>query len=172
MARLEELKKDALVKGIKPDGLVTVIDVKWHGDSVVELTYKDAQGSLGSELIFRDKEPTLEIIESGQVWSFDADAKMMRLVSEAYRIRMAYLFDPHLAVHTSLLDPLPHQITAVYDELLGRQPLRFLLADDPGAHPAGAVRFCPALWIGDHRLSVKIQSRAGGCRCDCTDSGF
>ena len=38
-----------------------------------------------------------------------------------------------MAVHTSLVDPLPHQITAVYDALLPRQPLRFLLADDPGA---------------------------------------
>src|SRR5665648_770348 len=38
-----------------------------------------------------------------------------------------------LAVSTSDLDPLPHQITAVYGELLPRTPLRFLLADDPGA---------------------------------------
>jgi len=54
-------------------------------------------------------------------------------VSEAYRIRLAYLFDPLLAVHTSLVEPLPHQILAVYGEMLPRQPLRFLLADDPGA---------------------------------------
>jgi len=46
---------------------------------------------------------------------------------------LAYLFDPLLAVHTSLLEPLPHQITAVYEAMLPRQPLRFLLADDPGA---------------------------------------
>ncbi|WP_246584498.1 helicase-related protein [Thermus brevis] len=58
---------------------------------------------------------------------------MFRLVSEAHRIRLAYLFDPLLAVHTSLLEPLPHQITAVYEAMLPRQPLRFLLADDPGA---------------------------------------
>jgi hypothetical protein len=38
-----------------------------------------------------------------------------------------------LAVHTSVVDPLPHQITAVYEAMLPRQPLRFLLADDPGA---------------------------------------
>ena len=42
---------------------------------------------------------------------------MLRLVSEAYRIHLAYLFDPLLAVHTSLIDPLPHQITAVYEEM-------------------------------------------------------
>jgi superfamily II DNA or RNA helicase len=55
------------------------------------------------------------------------------LVSEAHRIRLAHLFDPVLAVHTSQVEPLPHQITAVYESMLPRQPLRFLLADDPGA---------------------------------------
>ena len=63
----------------------------------------------------------------------DADGDLFRLVSEAKRISLAYLFDPFLAVHTSKLDPLPHQIEAVYGEMLPRQPLRFLLADDPGA---------------------------------------
>jgi superfamily II DNA/RNA helicase len=58
---------------------------------------------------------------------------MFRLVSEAHRIHLAHLFDPVLAVDASLVDPLPHQITAVYEEMLPRQPLRFLLADDPGA---------------------------------------
>ena len=58
---------------------------------------------------------------------------MLTLVSEAYRIHLGHLFDPVLAVHTSLIEPLPHQITAVYEEMLSRQPLRFLLADDPGA---------------------------------------
>jgi type I site-specific restriction endonuclease len=55
------------------------------------------------------------------------------LASEAYRIRLAYLFDPYLAVSASQIEALPHQITAVYGEMLPRQPLRFLLADDPGA---------------------------------------
>jgi SNF2 family DNA or RNA helicase len=58
---------------------------------------------------------------------------MFRLVSEAQRINLAHLFDPLLAIHTSMVDALPHQITGVYGEMLPRQPLRFLLADDPGA---------------------------------------
>lgn len=61
------------------------------------------------------------------------DGSLLRLVSEAKRIRLAYLFDPMLAVRTSLAEPLPHEITAVYEEMLTRQLLRFLLADDPGA---------------------------------------
>ena len=48
-------------------------------------------------------------------------------------MRLAHLFDPLWAIHTSVVDPLPHQITSVYDAMLPRQPLRFLLADDPGA---------------------------------------
>src|SRR5208282_4914190 len=133
MARLEELTRGASVSGILPDALVTVVDVKWHGSNVVELTYKDPAGRLGNELVYRDREPTIDVASAGRPWSFDGDGALFRLVSEAYRIRLAYLFDPVLAVHTSLVDPLPHQITAVYGEMLTRQPLRFLLADDPGA---------------------------------------
>jgi SNF2 family DNA or RNA helicase len=48
-------------------------------------------------------------------------------------IRLAHLFDPYLAITASQIEALPHQITAVYGEMLPRQPLRFLLADDPGA---------------------------------------
>jgi hypothetical protein len=133
MARLEELTPGAMVKGILPDGLIIVIQAKWHGSNVVELTYKDSFGCPRCELLYRDREPMLEIASVGLPWSFDADGKLFRLVSEARRIRMAYLFDPLLAVNTSPVDPLPHQITAVYAEMLTRQPLRFLLADDPGA---------------------------------------
>ena len=64
---------------------------------------------------------------------FRGDGAAYRLAAEAHRIRLAHLFDPLLAVHTSLVEPLPHQITAVYEAMLPRQPLRFLLADDPGA---------------------------------------
>ena len=133
MARLEELKRGATVKGILPDGFITVVDVSWIGSVAIELTYKDSKGKLANELIYRDREGDLEILESGKPWSFDGDPDLFRLVSEAHRIRLAYLFDPLLAVHTSLVDPLPHQITAVYEVMLPRQPLRFLLADDPGA---------------------------------------
>ena len=64
---------------------------------------------------------------------FDGDGALFRLVSEAQRIHLAHLFDPVLAVHTSVVEPLPHQITAVHESMLPRQPLPFLLADDPGA---------------------------------------
>src|SRR5271166_3557426 len=133
MTKLEDLKRGATVKGILPDCLVSVVDVKWYGSAAVELTYKDSGGKPSVVLLYRDREPTLEIGETGRPWSFDGDGKMFRLVSEAQRINLAHLFDPLLAIHTSMVDALPHQITAVYGEMLPRQPLRFLLADDPGA---------------------------------------
>jgi SNF2 family DNA or RNA helicase len=133
MATLESITRGTAVKGILPDGLVTVNDVRWIGTVAIEVTYKDSAGRLGNELIYRDREPTLETVQAGRPWSFDGDGALFRLLSEANRIQLAYLFDPLLAVHTSLVEPLPHQITAVYSEMLSRQPLRFLLADDPGA---------------------------------------
>jgi superfamily II DNA or RNA helicase len=133
VAKLEDITRSSAVRGILPDGIVTISDVRWVGTVAIEVTYKDSAGRLGNELLYRDREPTLEIADTGKPWSFDGDGALFRLLSEAYRIQLAYLFDPLLAVHTSLVDPLPHQITAVYGEMLSRQPLRFLLADDPGA---------------------------------------
>ncbi len=133
MGKLEDLKSGATVKGIISDSLITVVNVRWFSDEAMELTYKDADGNVANKLLYRSSEPTFEIAETGQPWSFDADPALFKLISEARRIQLAYLFDPLLAVHTSLIDPLPHQITAVYESMLPRQPLRYLLADDPGA---------------------------------------
>ena len=120
------------MRGILADALVTVVSARWFGSDALELTYRGAGGELGSEILYRADEARLEICR-GRPWSFDGDGELFRLVSEALRIHLAHLFDPTLAVHTSLVEPLPHQITAVSEAMLPRQPLRFLLADDPGA---------------------------------------
>src|SRR5580658_5752358 len=133
MTRLEDLQPTAAVRGILPDQVVTVVSIQWFGSEALELTYKNAAGKLAAEILYRHDEPRLQVVEHGRPWSFDGDGHLFRLVSEAHRIHLAYLFDPLLAVHTSLIEPLPHQITAVYEAMLPRQPLRFLLADDPGA---------------------------------------
>ncbi|MEY9625059.1 helicase-related protein [Sinorhizobium fredii] len=133
MAALEDLKQNASIRGVLPNGSVTVVSVQWYGSEAVELTYKDAGGKVANELLYRHDEARIEIVEEGRPWSFDGDGHQFRLVSEGLRIHLAHLFDPVLAVHTSIVDPLPHQITAVYECMLPRQPLRFLLADDPGA---------------------------------------
>ena len=131
--KLEDLQANAAVRGVLAEGLATVVGVQWFGSEALELTYKTPAGKVANELLYRDDEPRLEIVEVGRPWSFDGDGALFRLVSEAQRIRLAHLFDPVLAVHTSVVEPLPHQITAVYESMLPRQPLRFLLADDPGA---------------------------------------
>ena len=84
-------------------------------------------------MLFRSDEARLELAEVGRAWAFDASGADFKLGLEAYRISLAHLFDPMMAVHTSNVDPYPHQISAVYESMLPRQPLRFVLADDPGA---------------------------------------
>lgn len=133
MIKLEDLQPNATVNGIIPGCQVTVVGIQWFGSDALELTYKEPDGRVVNLLLYRDDEERLEVVEQGRPWSFDGDGSLFRLVSEAHRIRLAHLFDPLLAVHTSLVEPLPHQITAVYEHMLPRQPLRFLLADDPGA---------------------------------------
>lgn len=133
MVKLEDLVAGVQVVGIIPDGSVSIIAVDRFGDDMVTITYKDAQEVLGQEVLERSQIEHLNLVDKSQAWSFTGDGDQFRLVSEAHRIRLAHLFDPMLAVSTSLVEPLPHQITAVYGEMINRQPLRFLLADDPGA---------------------------------------
>jgi len=130
---LEDLKKGARVRGVTPTGPVTVIDVEWVGADTVTLTHEDGAGGVDRELLYRANEADLELADGGRPWSLDADPALFKLVAEAKRISLAYLFDPYLATETSDIEVLPHQIEAVYGDMLPLRPLRFLLADDPGA---------------------------------------
>ena len=134
MARLEDLQPGTIVKGILPNEPVRIVERNWRAsNSAVGIVYEVSPGDFGNTLLYRNSESNLEIVTAGPSWNFDGDGRMFRLVSEAYRIQLAHLFDPRLAIHTSQVEPLPHQITAVYEDMLPRQPLRYLLADDPGA---------------------------------------
>lgn len=133
MVEIKDIKPGALIAGLPSDGLAKIISVESYGDQSITVVFKDASGALKEQLLNAEEITKLSLAEKELLWSFKADASLFRLVSEAYRIQLAYLFDPYLAIHTSLVAPLPHQITAVYGEMLPRQPLRFLLADDPGA---------------------------------------
>lgn len=133
MSKLDELTVGCLVQGIVNNESVKVIAITWHGGNVLEITFKDSNGNLANQLLYRDDEERINVVDSNSNWSFDADGDVVRLASEAYRINLAHLFDPYLAVHTSSIEPLPHQISAVYKEMIPRLPLRYVLADDPGA---------------------------------------
>ncbi|WP_343081502.1 helicase-related protein [Ostreiculturibacter nitratireducens] len=133
MTKLEDIRNGASITGVVPHQTVEAVSVEWIGDQAINLVYRVPGGSVSETTLYRDDEHRLSVEQRGRAWSFDADGSLLRLVTEANRIKLAHYFDPYLAIHTSLVDPLPHQITAVYGEMLPRQPLRFLLADDPGA---------------------------------------
>lgn len=133
MTKLENITKGTYLSGIIPNHTVEVVDTIWHGVDVIEITFKDGLGVLNNEILYRDNESNLNLVKESAPWSFTAPPNQFKLASEAYRIQLAYIFDPMMAIHTSMIEPLPHQITAVYDSMLPRQPLRFVLADDPGA---------------------------------------
>ena len=132
MLKLENIRKDAAVNGIAPSQVVRVVTTEPVGDNALTVYYRTPDGQLAERMLFRTDEPGLSLAEVGRPWAFDAPGGEFKLALEAYRINLAYLFDPMMAVHTSNVEPLPHQITAVYESMLPRQPLRFVLADDPG----------------------------------------
>ncbi|MEJ5337556.1 MAG: helicase-related protein [Thermus sp.] len=131
--RLEDLRPGLFLKGLLPQALVEVVAVERMGSGAVNLTYRTLEGHVGSRLLLAEEARALEGLEGAPSWPFDGDGALFRLAAEAHRLKLAYLFDPLLAVHTSEVEPLPHQILAVYEVMLRRNPLRFLLADDPGA---------------------------------------
>lgn len=133
MLKLEQIQKNATLSGIEPGQVVRVVTTESAGDNALTVYYKTSDGKLLERMLFRTDEMKLSFAEAGRPWAFDAPGEDFKLAVEAYRINLAHLFDPMMAVHTSNVEPLPHQITAVYESMLSRQPLRYVLADDPGA---------------------------------------
>src|ERR1035441_280429 len=131
--KLEHMTSGCSLVGVEPAQVVTVVAVVPLGDGAVTLIYKTPDGTLKDRLLNRADEASISPATTERPWSFDGDAEAFKLTVEAKRIDLAFLFDPMMAVHTSNVEALPHQITAVYESMLPRQPLRFVLADDPGA---------------------------------------
>src|ERR1700676_1649873 len=132
MIPFDEIRLGSRPRGLDVAGIAEVVQVSRFGADALNLVFR-VNGKVAERLVYRGEEATFEVIETGRAYGFDGDGALLRLASEAYRIRLAHLFDPYLAVTASQIEALPHQITAVYGEMLPRQPLRFLLADDPGA---------------------------------------
>ena len=78
MIRLEDLQPNAAVRGLLPDSLVTVVSVQWFGSEALELTYKTPAGKVANELLYRDDEQRLDLVEQGRPWSFDGDGALFR----------------------------------------------------------------------------------------------
>lgn len=133
MVRLEAIQEGAFVVGLDAQGPAEIVKATAVGTNTLQVYYRDTNGTTRDRILFRDDEAQLSVIDRATRWTFLADPALTKLAAEAQRIRFAYTFDPLLAIHSSDVEPLPHQITAVYESMLPRQPLRFLLADDPGA---------------------------------------
>ena len=130
---LAELKSGLALVGLEPEFICTVVAVVPITEGAVQVVYRLPDGTMKERLLGTADEATISQATTERPWAFDGDAAAFQLACEAKRIDLAFLFDPMMAIHTSNVDPLPHQITAVYESMLPRQPLRFVLADDPGA---------------------------------------
>lgn len=132
MSGFDNLKPGARIKGLAANAIAEIVQISHFGPDAINVVFR-ADGKVRERLVYRGEDTGFEFVGAGRGFAFDADGSLLRLASEAYRVRLAYLFDPYLAISASRIEALPHQITAVYGEMLPRQPLRFLLADDPGA---------------------------------------
>ncbi len=134
MSKLEDLQPNASLRGVLPDALVTVVNVQWFGSEALELTYKDAGRQARQRAALpprrapdRDRREGAAL-ELRRRWRSLPPGLRGAAHPPRPSVRPAcWPSTPRSSI------PLPHQITAVYEAMLPRQPLRFLLADDPGA---------------------------------------
>jgi superfamily II DNA or RNA helicase len=131
--KLSEITAGLSLKGLEPDLVCKVVAVTPIAENAAQVVYTLPDGTPKIRLLSPEDATSIAPATTERPWAFDGDADAFQLACEAKRIDLAFLFDPMMAVHTSNVDPLPHQITAVYESLLPKQPLRFVLADDPGA---------------------------------------
>ena len=115
MLKLEQIQKNADLSGVEPGQVVRIVGTEPASSDSLTVYYKTADGTLRERMLFRTDEANLSLAEAGRPWAFDAPGEEFKLAAEAYRINLAHLFDPMMAVHTSNVEPLPHQITAVYE---------------------------------------------------------
>ncbi len=114
---------------------VRVVRVAARGATrvLIEAVTLDGQARLIQRVLRREELPALQVESVADRPTLDGDPLGFRLAAEATRIRLAYTHDPLFAASVARIDPLPHQLEAVYHYMLPQPRLRFLLADDPGA---------------------------------------
>jgi SNF2 family DNA or RNA helicase len=128
---IDKLKPNVILRGPIFPELVQVVMVAPMGE-VIKLIGKGlTTGKLYDPILSSKQLATLEITPEEE--PFDGDANNFRLGIEAMRLKIAYEYDPYFTLSIARVDPLPHQLEAVYDYFLKLPRIRFLLADDPGA---------------------------------------
>ena len=131
-AMWDVLRVGAVVEGLAAGQSVTVVAVDRFTDESANVAYRTDTGIV-EKIVYADGLSRLRAVKPGGAFSFDADPTAFLLAAEARRMRLAYLFDAQAALGVSDVQPLPHQLRAVYETMLHKQPLRYVLADDPGA---------------------------------------
>ncbi len=126
---IELLKPNTVIKGNLFPEEVHVIVVIPFGDSI-KLIGRGNSNQVYDLVIPKEKFSEIEIVEQG---TYNGNADKFRLAVEAIRLGLAYEYDPYFSLSIARVDPLPHQLEAVYDYFLKLPRIRFLLADDPGA---------------------------------------
>ncbi|MBU0495555.1 MAG: DEAD/DEAH box helicase, partial [Chloroflexi bacterium] len=125
----------AILSGPHWPSRVRVVRVEPRGATrvLVEAVTLDEHARLISRLLKHEGLAGLAVEAETDRPTLTGDPAGFRLAAEATRIRLAYTHDPQFAVSVARIDPLPHQLEAVYHYMLRQPRLRFLLADDPGA---------------------------------------
>lgn len=126
---LNKLKPNSIIKGNLFPELVHVIIAMPFGNSI-KLIGRGDSNQVYDLVIPPEKFSEIEFVEQG---TYNGDATKFRLAVEALRLGLAYEYDPYFSLSIARVDPLPHQLEAVYDYFLKLPRIRFLLADDPGA---------------------------------------
>jgi len=127
----DQLKPNKVLRGPLFAEPVEVLVTVPMGDAV-KLIGRGLQSGKAIDIILTDEK--LKLLETTpDTEPFDGDAKMFRLGIEAMRLGLAFEYDPYFSLSIARVDPLPHQLEAVYDYFLRLPRIRFLLADDPGA---------------------------------------
>ena len=126
-----ELKPNHIVRGAifpEPVKILTIVPL---GEAIKLIGEGLETGRVHQPILTAEQIATLEI--SPDKDPFDGDPARFRLGIEAMRLGLAYEYDPYFSLSIARVDPLPHQLEAVYDYFLQVPRIRFLLADDPGA---------------------------------------
>ncbi len=127
----DDLKPDLIVRGSVLPEPVKIIKTVPLGDSVKLIGEGMRTGQVHQPVLSSAQVAELE--PTPETPLFDGDAARFRLGIEAMRLGIAYEYDPYFSLSIARVDPLPHQLEAVYDYFLKIPRIRFLLADDPGA---------------------------------------
>ena len=91
MAKLEDIKPGSKTSGILPNISTEIVSVEWIGNQAINVVYRDSDAKVAETTLYRDDEHRLSIEEGGRNWSFEADGALLRLVTEANRIKLAHL---------------------------------------------------------------------------------